>query len=182
MPKPTQADWNAFSKSSSEEKAKVLFLYLCQEKVTMEKVVNMVYHISDPQYTKKVSRITRCYGFEGNNGGRFGKLGVTYEDVLAFVDEYPNGTDYDGGKTMEEYLLGISGSTVDKYYYDDDGDKITLGKGIFLVCVLIFLVVIIFVLRKVFEFGWILSIAVGFVITIVVSKTTSFVYRKIKNR
>lgn len=108
MPKPTQADWNAFNNTSREEKAKVLFLYLCQEKVSMEKVVSMVYNLNDPQYTKKVSRITRCYGFEGNNGGKFGKFGATYEDVLSFVNKYPDGTDYDGGETMKEYLMNLT--------------------------------------------------------------------------
>ncbi len=107
MPKPTEADWNAFKSTGKEEKAKVLFLYLCQGKVSMEKVVNMVYDSSDLQKTKNVSRITRCYGFEGNNGGKFGSLGATYDDVRSFVDKYPDGTDYDGGETMKEYLIDL---------------------------------------------------------------------------
>ena len=87
-------EWKTFDSKSFQERAEVMYLYLV-EGHNMEVTADIYYRNNNPQYSKHVSLITRCYNFSGRNkgvfsGNRFGDL-VTKDDILAFVKEYPDG-------------------------------------------------------------------------------------------
>ena len=103
MAEPIDSDWMEFNSIKNEEKSKVLFAYLCNGKTNMEDVARDIYY--DANYSQRVSCITRCYGFEGRNAGRFTQIGATLDDVRAFVNQNPSGAYYDGeGRVMQEFL------------------------------------------------------------------------------
>lgn len=105
MPAPTNNDWNSFRVETFENKVNVLFYYLCQGGYNMQEIATQVLRTNNQHGSQRVSLITRCYGFEGKNGGAFRTIGATREDVAAFVREYPNGCSYDGeGQVMRAYL------------------------------------------------------------------------------
>jgi hypothetical protein len=106
-------EWKTFDSKSFQERAEVMYLYLV-EGHNMEVTADIYYRNNNPQYSKHVSLITRCYNFSGRNkgvfsGNRFGDL-VTKDDILAFVKEYPDGIESESsikpgsGIEMEAFL------------------------------------------------------------------------------
>lgn len=105
MPAPTKNDWNSFHVERFETKVNVLYYYLCQGGYNMQEIAEQVLRDNNPHAAQRVSLITRCYGFGGNNGGAFRSIGATKDDVAAFVRAYPNGCGYDGtGQVMKAFL------------------------------------------------------------------------------
>ncbi|MBQ8316059.1 MAG: hypothetical protein IJX95_10025 [Lachnospiraceae bacterium] len=106
MSAPTENDWNYFYTESFDNKVNVLYYYLCEGSYNMQEVANRILHDYNPHAPQRVSVITRCYGFGGNNKGSLRSIGATREDVVAFVRAYPNGCYYDGkGQVMRDFLV-----------------------------------------------------------------------------
>lgn len=109
MAKPTENDWNVFRQIPPDEKCNVLYEYLFFKGNTMKDVADMLYGSSEMNDTHRISCITRCYGFDDKNGGRFKDLeekGITSEDVMDFIQQYPYGVENDNGhgSVMREFL------------------------------------------------------------------------------
>lgn len=103
MGAPTDKDWESFRSTNQRDKIDALYDYVCEGSGSMQDIARRIFGSEDSSWT--VSMITRCYGFEGHNKGKFRKIGATREDVAAFVRAYPSGTEYDGkGYVMEEFL------------------------------------------------------------------------------
>lgn len=109
----TENDLNAFYQIPADIKAKILCGYLGMRGNNMTDVAVKILHDSSPQCSQRVSVVTRVYGFDGKNSGRFyrlyepfknepGILKTMLSDFTAFVSRYPNGeTD---PATMESFL------------------------------------------------------------------------------
>ena len=172
MPAPTNNDWDAFSQYNNQIKARTLYLYLC-EGYNMKDVTYEV-GFDDP---RQVSGITRCYGLDGKNAGKLGRLGVTEQDMLGFVKTYPGGAEFPYGlDIMYEYFSTNQGYADARQHYGGDSvqyssntagltadegenDKLVkLASVAFVVCL-----VILFVVKFGLGWGWIISIIVFFI-------------------
>ena len=180
MPAPTKNDWNSFYSESFENKVNVLFYYLCEGGYNMQEIAEQVLCDYNQHGPQRVSLITRCYGFGGNNGGVFRSIGASRADVAAFVRAYPNGCEYDGrGRVMRDYLLrrvqsgnryaGVGSPYVEQEYGSgvSGGKKKMSGRTKLNIA----LVVILFCVCKFyFDWNWVVSI-IGSVLGSAVLKT-----------
>ena len=105
MSAPTDNDWASFRQEKTRDKVDVLFEYCCKGSDSMNGIAESVLGV-DGASVQRVSCITRCYDFGGNNRGIFKKMNVTRKDVEAFVKTYPDGVDYEDGRgtVMRQFL------------------------------------------------------------------------------
>lgn len=102
-------------RSSREDfRARVMAMYLIGDgnrRYNMQEVAEMFWHDENRKFT--VSLFTRAYGFSGQNSGRYGAgsrfarehgFAATYDDVYAFVCQYPQGT-YDLDISFDDFLV-----------------------------------------------------------------------------
>lgn len=101
MGMPTENDWNLFATVSNADKAAVLYAYLC-EGYNMVEVAQNTLHDYNDMASQRVSNITRCYGFSGQNSGKYRKYELSKKDVEKFVKENPDGC-FDS-KIMDFYV------------------------------------------------------------------------------
>lgn len=99
---------------SDEDKAQVMAMYLIGDgsrRYSMQEVAARFWGDENRGYT--VSLFTRAYGFSNRNSGRYGAgsrfarehgFTATYDDVYAFVCEYPQGT-YDLDISFDDFLV-----------------------------------------------------------------------------
>lgn len=113
MSKPTENDWESFRQVPRQTKAKILEAYLYgipdrKGKSNMEMVADYVFGKTTQSEMQFISCITRCYGFEGQNGSYYkkAKLNLVSDDFVQFVKKYPNGCpdDYPEHKIMDEFM------------------------------------------------------------------------------
>lgn len=95
-------------------RARVMAMYLIGDgnrRYNMQEVAEMFWHDENRKFT--VSLFTRAYGFSGQNSGRYGAgsrfarehgFAATYDDVYAFVCQYPQGT-YDLDISFDDFLV-----------------------------------------------------------------------------
>ena len=100
--------------SRKDERARVMALYLIGDgnrRYNMQEVAEMCMGDENRKFT--VSLFTRAYGFSGQNSGRYGAgsrfarehgFTATYDDVYAFVCQYPQGT-YDLDISFDDFLV-----------------------------------------------------------------------------
>lgn len=112
--RPTDNDWNEFTRHNSKEKINVMCRYLLINGANMKIVGTDVYGDKNGAYT--VSMIHRCYNLGGENGGRYAPSSkfcreygeVLPEDIEEFVYKYPNGITHTNqvgtGIELEEFL------------------------------------------------------------------------------
>lgn len=101
MGRPTDNDWNAFKFVSNDDKAKVLYSYLC-EGYNMNDVAKYTLGDSNDRASERVSNITRCYGFHGRNSGDYSGKDIELADIKKFVNKHPNGCD--DRKVLDDYI------------------------------------------------------------------------------
>lgn len=115
MAKPTKNDWENFEQIPLQTKAKVLEAYLYgipgqPGKPNMETVAEYVFKKATQSEMQMISCITRCYGFEGQNGSYYKRknLNLISDDFLQFVKAYPRGcpSDYPQHEIMDEFMRG----------------------------------------------------------------------------
>ena len=97
-----------------KDKARVMAMYLIGDgnrRYNMQEVAEMCWHDENRKFT--VSLFTRAYGFSGQNSGLYGAgsrfarehgFTATYDDVYAFVCQYPQGT-YDLDISFDDFLV-----------------------------------------------------------------------------
>ena len=185
MGAPTQADWMVFQSEKRQAKVGVLYEYLCVGRQNMKDVAQKVLHDYNDQAGQRVSVITRCYGFEGHNQGKFSKWGVLPEDVEAFVKKYPNGCSYDGGKTMAEFLMARvqarknvksnnstvqkkSVNTVQKTVENTTSDEEVNVEVVLAVLSAIITTVCMFLIERVIDFKWYVTIIFWIILFIII--------------
>lgn len=107
MASPTMNDWRTFETVKNKDKAAVLYAYLCQG-YNMVEVAQVALHDYNDMASQRVSNITRCYGFSGQNGGRYRKYDLSLADIEGFVKKHPDGChDY---RIMDEYVKKLAES------------------------------------------------------------------------
>lgn len=181
MGRPTDNDWNLFNTVSDNTKAEVLYSYLC-EGYNMQEVARNTLHDYNDMASQRVSNITRCYGFDGKNGGRYSKYNLTLKDIKGFVKKYPNGCF--SCDTMDDYVENLDRNKQNKYdkstkvkksnnfdrdfesieeYKDDKNQDFPQVEESAVFTVLIVMFILILVVCKVFlHLGWILSVIISF--------------------
>lgn len=99
---------------SDEDKAQVMAMYLIGDgsrRYSMQEVAARFWGDENRGFT--VSLFTRAYGFSNRNSGRYGVgskfarehgFAATYDDVYAFVCQYPQGT-YDLDISFDDFLV-----------------------------------------------------------------------------
>lgn len=106
MASPTMNDWRTFETVKNKDKAAVLYNYLCRSGYNMTDVAQVVWNDYNPHASQRVSNITRCYGFEDRNGGRYSRYDLSLADIEGFVKKYPDGChDY---RIMDEYVKKLA--------------------------------------------------------------------------
>lgn len=128
-----------------------------------------------------VSAIAELWNIKGTIGNPFGRtkitgryrgMGITQEMIMNVVAQYPNGIS--GSSPTFDALLGIGSgaprrntSTIQQSY--SSGNNTSAGQGDGAESFAIVFVIIAFIICKfVFHIGWILSIILAFVISVVV--------------
>jgi TPR repeat protein len=86
----TYNDLEALKSIQPKVRAEIMYTYLCGQGYNMQDVARIVLGDTNEQAGKRVSCVMRCYGFEGNNSGKY-KGKVTKEDILLYIQNYPNG-------------------------------------------------------------------------------------------
>jgi hypothetical protein len=109
MSAPTQNDKIYFKQISIEEKAAILYKYLCSGRTSMQAVASEYYNSAEKNNVMRISCITRCYDFGDRNGGKLTDIGATYDEVYKFVCKYPDGVPYvsEKGMVMRQYLTDL---------------------------------------------------------------------------
>ena len=109
MGAPTDNDFNVFYSIKDSDKFRIVKGYLWLNN-TMSEVGREVFpYDEDRSAQEKVSVVTRCYGFGGENHGVFRRWGIADtvkdSDIKSFISKYPNGCRYDdNGTEMFRFL------------------------------------------------------------------------------
>lgn len=183
MASPTMNDWRTFETVKNKDKAAVLYAYLCQG-YNMVEVAQVALHDYNDMASQRVSNITRCYGFSGQNGGRYRKYDLSLADIEGFVKKHPDGChDY---RIMDEYVkklaesrqrtqsqapqqnrsnLVMQRSQTMQRNNTSQMDEAENSDTVFRDNIAVVIMAVLFIILKFFmSWGWIASIVVSFII------------------
>lgn len=183
MASPTMNDWRTFETVKNKDKAAVLYAYLCQG-YNMVEVAQVALHDYNDMASQRVSNITRCYGFSGQNGGRYRRYDLTLADIEGFVKKHPDGChDY---RIMDEYVkklaesrqrtqsqapqqnrsnLVMQRSQTMQRNNTSQMDEAENSDTVFRDNIAVVIMAVLFIILKFFmSWGWIASIVVSFII------------------
>lgn len=183
MASPTTNDWRTFETVKNKDKAAVLYAYLCQG-YNMVEVAQVALHDYNDMASQRVSNITRCYGFSGQNGGRYRKYDLSLADIEGFVKKHPDGChDY---RIMDEYVKNLAESRQRTQSQTSQQNRSNIvqqrnqtmqrnnaspmdgiGNGSTLLrdnLGIVIMIVLFIVLKFFMSFGWVVSIILSFIV------------------